>query len=384
MKKNFFYGNHFIDNNDIIAVSRALRGEKITQGNEVSRFENNLKLFFGSKYVSAVSSGTAALHLTMLSLNLKKNHRVITSPISFLASANCVEYLGSKVEFSDICPKTYNLDPEKIEDKLRRKKNIKAVIAIDYAGHPSYWSDLNYLKKKYNFFLINDNCHSLGSKYKNDIQYAVKYADIVTQSFHPVKHITTGEGGAVITNNKSIYKNVELYKNHGIERNLKDSKIFGRWFYKMNFLGYNYRISDINCALGSSQLSKVNKFIKKRRLIANWYFKFFEGNKNFQLPISNKNVYHSYHLFPLLINFKNSKISKKNFFIKLAQKNVFLQVHYIPIHLQPYYKKKYNFKIGDFPIAENFYRQEVSLPVSYNLNKQEIENLSKLIKNLLF
>jgi len=383
MDKQIFYGNHFIDEKDIIAVTRALRGEKITQGKEVLKFEQNLKFFFGSKYASVVSSGTAALHLSILSLDLKKKDLVITSPISFLASANCVEYTGGQIDFSDICPNTYNLDPNKLEDKLKRKKNIKAVIAIDYAGHPSNWKDLNFLKKKYNFYLINDNCHSLGSKYKNNQKYAVKYADIVTQSFHPVKHITTGEGGAVITNNLKIFQKIQSYKNHGIERTMNNYKKYGMWFYKMSNLGYNYRISDINCALGNSQLSKVNNFIKRRREIAKIYFDFFKDNINLKLPLENKEIYHSYHLFPLLVNFQNFKISKKKLFIELARKKINLQVHYIPIHLQPYYKRKYKFKLGDFPVAENFYKQEISLPIYKNLTNRNILWISKQIKKLL-
>ena len=384
MKKTFFYGNHFIDNNDIIAVSRALRGEKITQGKEVLKFEKNLKFFFGSKYASVVSSGTAALHLAMLSLNLKKNDLVVTSPISFLASANCVEYIGSQIDFSDISMNNYNLDPNKLEDKLKKKKNIKAVIAIDYAGHPSNWEDLNFLKRKYNFYLINDNCHSLGSKYKNNQKYAVKFADIVTQSFHPVKHITTGEGGAVITNNFKISQKIKNYRNHGIERDLRNQKKYGMWFYKMTDLGYNYRISDINCALGNSQLFKVNNLIKRRREIAKIYFDFFRENSNFKLPLESKEIYHSYHLFPLLVEFQNAKISKKKLFTELARKKINLQVHYIPIHLQPYYKKKYKFKLGDFPVAENFYKQEISLPIFYNLTNKNVLWISKQIKKLLF
>ena len=384
MNKPIYYGSHFISKKDISAVKHALTEQKITQGKNVRNFEIKLSNFFGSKYTSAVSSGTAALHLSMLSLNLKKSDTVITSPISFLASANCAEYIGCKVDFSDICDQTYNLDPNKLEDKLKKNKNIKVVIAIDYAGHPANWEDLSFLKRKYNFYLVNDNCHSLGSKYKNDQKYAVKFADIVTQSFHPVKHITTGEGGAVITNNFKIDKKIKLYRNHGIERNSINFKKFGMWYYKMNSLGYNYRISDINCALGISQLKQVKAIIEKRRYIAKQYYKIFKDNTDIRLPIEKNNCKHSYQLFPILVDFNKTKISKKDLFKKLSSKNIFLQVHYIPIHLQPYYKKKYDLGYGDFPIAEKFYKQQISLPIYNQLETKKLVWITNQIKNFLF
>ena len=218
MKKTINYGNHYISEEDILAVTRALKENKITQGKNVELFEKKLNSFIGSKYVVVASSGTAALHLAMLSLNLSNKDKVITSPISFLASANCVEYVGAKVDFCDIDNSTYTMDPNRLEDKLKKEKNIKAAIIVDYAGHPAAWEDFLYLKKKYNIFLINDNCHALGSRLKNNKNYAIKYADIVTQSFHPVKQITTGEGGAIFTNNRLIYSKAKLLRNHGMTK----------------------------------------------------------------------------------------------------------------------------------------------------------------------
>ena len=271
MKKIINYGNHYISHDDILSVTNALKEKKITQGHIVERFENKLNLFFNSKYTLAVSSGTAALHLSMLSLNLSKKDKVITSPISFLASANCVEYVGAKVDFCDIDKNNYTMNPNLLEDKLKKDKNIKAAIVVDYAGHPAAWEDFLYLKKKYKIILVNDNCHAFGSKFNNDEDYAIKYADIVTQSFHPVKQITTGEGGAIITNNKNLYSKAKLLRSHGMIRN--DNKNTEPWIYSMNELGYNYRLPDINCALGISQLKKIKIFIKKRRQIAEIYTK---------------------------------------------------------------------------------------------------------------
>ena len=316
-QKRISYGMQYISSADVVSVKESLKAKMITQGLNVERFEKKLSTFFGSKYSLAVSSGTAALHLSMLALNLKKGDKVLTSPISFLASANCAEYVGCRTEFYDINDLTYTIDPEKIETKLKKDKKIKVIIVVDYAGHPADWKDLAFLKKKYGVTLINDNCHALGAKIDNNKYYAIKFADIVTQSFHPVKHITTGEGGAVITNNKDIYEKVKILRNHGIERNRSIQKNKGLWFYKMSHLGFNYRLSDINCSLGNSQLKSVNKFIKRRRLIANKYKFLLKDIKNVILPSEKKGFYHSYHLYPIRINFKKIKLDKKIFFKKM-------------------------------------------------------------------
>jgi len=381
MKKIINYGSHYINNADILAVAKALRQTKITQGTNVELFEEKLKSFFNSKYSSVVSNGTAALHLAMLSLNLSNKDKVVTSPISFLASANCVEYVGAQVDFCDIDRDTYSIDPNYLEHKLKKDKKIKAVIVVDYAGHPADWASFLYLKKKYNIILINDNCHALGSKMNNDSSYALKYADIVTQSFHPVKNITTGEGGAIMTNNQTIFNKIKLLRNHGMEKDSSGSR--GMWHYSMNTLGYNYRLSDINCALGISQFKKLEKFISKKRDIADSYRKYLPL-ENVKLPIERKNFYHAYHLYPILIDFKKINKNKKYFFKEMSKSKIFLQVHYIPIHLQNYYKKKYGFKKGDFTNSENFYEQEVSLPIYYGLKKNEQIKVINKIKRVLF
>jgi UDP-4-amino-4,6-dideoxy-N-acetyl-beta-L-altrosamine transaminase len=375
-KRKISYGRQYISNEDIQSVKKSLNSDMITQGAYVDLFENKLRNYFKSKYSLVVSNGTAALHLAMLSLNLSSKDTVVTSPLSFLASANCVEYVGAKVDFCDIEKTSYTLDPNKLEDKLK-KKNIKAVIVVDYAGHPADWESFYFLKKKYKFVLVNDNCHALGSKLNNDKAYSSKFADIVTQSFHPVKQITTGEGGAIITNNKKIYSKCLLLRNHGIKRNKEKW-----WSYSMSELGFNYRISDINCALGSSQISRLSKIIKRKREIAQLYNKKIK-NDFLQLPVEKQNVYHSYHLYPLLIDFKKLKISKDSFIQEMSKKDITLQVHYKPIHLQNYYKNKYGFKKNDFKIAENFYSKEVSLPIYYGLKTKDQIKVIKTMDSIL-
>ncbi len=320
------YGRHYIDKKDIKAVVKTLKSNFLTQGPKVIEFEKKLNYLCGSKYTCAVSSGTAALHLAILSLGIKKNDCVITSPITFLASANSILYAGAKPIFVDIDKKNYCIDLEKLEKKLieHKKKNrkIKAVIITDYAGHVADWGKIKQLSKKYKFFTINDNCHALGAKYKKDKKYACKYADIVTQSFHPVKVITTGEGGAVLTNHKKFFYKINILRTHGIERNEKLKKKFGNWYYQMNFLGFNYRLSDLQASLGISQLKKINKFINKRKKLAKVYDFHFKNNSLFSIPRIESYCEHSYHIYPLKINFKNIKINKKKFFQILLKKKI--------------------------------------------------------------
>lgn len=378
------YGKHYIDKKDIKAVVSTLKSDFLTQGPKVTEFEKKLNSFCGSRYTCAVSSGTAALHLAILSLGIKKNDYVITTPMTFLASANSILYAGANPIFVDIDKKNYCIDLEKLEKKLiefrKKKRKIKAVIVTDYAGHVTDWIKIKRLSKKYNFFTINDNCHALGAKYKKDKKYACKFADIVTQSFHPVKVITTGEGGAVITNSKKFFDRINVLRTHGIERNKKLKKKFGNWYYEMNFLGYNYRLSDLQASLGISQLKKINKFIKKRKKLAKMYDFYFKNNSLFSIPHTESYCDHSYHIYPLKINFNNLKIDKKKFFQILFKKKLNLQVHYIPIHLQNFYRKNFNYKIGDFPVSENYYKQTVSLPLFYSLNFSE----QKKVVNKIF
>lgn len=370
------YGKQFIDTADINAVVKVLNSSLLTQGPEVQKFENKLNIFFGSKYSCVVSNGTAALHLVGLALGWKKGDIVLTSTLTFLASANCIIYSGATPKLIDINETNYNIDVNKLEKKLDKiSKKVVAIVATDYAGHPCEWAKLKKIAEKYKIKLINDNCHAMGSKINNNRKYALKYADIVTQSFHPVKHVTTGEGGAILSNDKKIIEKAKILRSHGVVK----KKGFDPWFYEMQKLGYNYRLSDLQCALGISQFKKINKFIKKRRKIANIYNKAFAHDSRFEIPKVEKNYTHSYHLYPLQIKFNNLKINKRILFKKMIKKKINLQVHYIPLHLQPYYKKNFNFKVGDFPNAEKFYKQEVSLPIYYSLKKKEI---NKVIKNI--
>ena len=377
------YGKQHIDENDINAVIKILKSKYLTQGPTVKIFEDKLKNYMGAKYCCALSNGTAALHLAGLSLGWKKNDYIITTPLSFLATSNSILYCGAKPIFIDINKDTYNIDENLIEDKIinlkKKKIRIKALIATDFAGNPCNWKKLKHLSKKYNFKLINDNCHALGAKYHNDGKYAQKYADITTHSYHPVKQITTGEGGALFTNDKKIFNKVNILRTHGIIKKNKKNP----WYYEMHSLGFNYRLTDFQSALGISQLKKLKKFIKKRQEIASVYDKCFLNNDLIKTPTVSKFIKHAYHLYPILIDFSKIKKTKKMLFSFLKKNNISLQVHYIPIHLQPYYKKNFGYKLKDFPNVEKFYEQEVSLPIYYSLKKSEILKVARLINKFV-
>ena len=353
------YSHQSIDAHDLRAVSKTIKSGILTQGKEVKNFENNLKKYFSSKYASTVSSGTAALHLTSNALGWKKNDFIVTTPLTFIATANSILYSHATPIFVDTNLDDYQLDLNQLETKLKKNKKIKAVIAIDYAGNPCDWVNLKYLSNKFSFKLINDNCHALGAKYNGQKNYATKYADVVTQSFHPLKNITTGEGGAILTNNIRIFDKVNKLRNHGIE----SSKSKNYWDKEVKELGFNYRLTEFQAALGTSQLTKVDYLIKKKQLIAKRYNKYFEEMEHIKTPPVRKNCYHAYHLYPLLIDFKKLNLDKTSLMNYFLKNNFRLQVHYKPIHTYSLYKKLFKFKNNDFPASLKFFNNEISLPI---------------------
>ena len=371
------YGRHHIDNKDIYQVIKTLRSDKLTQGNLIEKFEHSLKKKFRSRYACVLANGSAALHLSCIALNVK-NTIVLTASNTFLSSSNAIIHAGGHPEFVDIDYETCNisiLDLERKVKKFKKKnKKISALIATDFGGSPCDWKKLKLLALKYKFKLVNDNCHAIGAKYLQSHDYASKYADIVTHSYHPVKHITTGEGGAVLSNNKFLVEKIKILRNHGLikikNRSFKHNHI---WPFKLKFTGFNYRISDIQCALGISQLKKLGKFLKKRREIALRYNNFFKKYKNVEMQKVLPKSKNAYHLYVIRVNFKKNQ--KKNLIRFLKKKNINLQTHYFPIHKQPFYKKYFKKKIN-LPKTEKHFLNSLSLPIFYNL---KIKDQKKII-----
>ena len=293
------------------------------------------------------------------------------SPFTFLAAASCCRLLNLSEKFIDIDPNTLNINLDLVEKELK-KKIYKAIIVTDYGGLPADWERLKTFKKKYKISLINDNCHSLGSKLKGDEGYAVKFADLVVQSFHPVKQITTGEGGCILTNNKKIYNKIKILRSLGLKKNKNK-----HWEYDLIEPSLNFRISDILCALGSSQITKVKKRIIRKRIIAKKYDDFFSKYNHFKIPLDNKNYQNSYHLYPLRIDFKKLKKTKNELMNYFFNNKVRLQVHYIPTYRMGIFKK---WNKRDFPVTEQVFKNIVSIPIFDDLKKEQFNKVIKLFK----
>lgn len=380
------YNRQHIDTSDIKLVNKVLKSDLITQGPNVGKFEKAIAKRVKSKYAVASNSATSSLHLACMAIGLKKGDWLWTSPNSFVASSNCGLLCGAKIDFIDINPRTYNLDVDRLEKKLvkakKSKKLPKVVVPVHFAGLPCEMKKIFELSKKYKFKIIEDASHALGAKYNSEDIGNCKYSDIAVFSFHPIKMITTIEGGVATTNNQKYADQMSKLRTHGIvkEKFKMKRKKEGNWYYEQNDLGLNYRMNDVQAALGLSQLKKLNMFLKKRREIAKLYIKKLKKLPvNFQLE--NLKLKSSYHLFVIEIQ-KGKKLKKKIFDI-LRRNNILVNVHYIPIHLQPYYMKNFGFKKGQFKLAENYYDRAISLPIYYSLSNSRVQRIINLIKKYL-
>ena len=381
--KNFKYSTQTISKKDIISVNKILKSEFLTQGPKTPEFENKIKILVGSKYVLATNSASSALLLACKALSLKSGDLFWTVPNSFVATANCGVLCGLKIDFLDIDPDTWNISIEKLEKKLKiakKKKRLpKLIIIVHLGGLPVNPIKLNNLSKKYIFKIIEDASHSLGGKYYSKNVGCSKWSDITIFSFHPVKIITTGEGGCCTTNKKKYYEKLKALRNNGIIKERKNFKFknLGPWYYEQHSLGYNFRMNDIQSALGISQLKNLNIFVKKRNKIAKFYC-----NQLKNLPIKfqkiEKNFYSTYHLFIIKLDVKYKYLHKK-FFNYLRSKNMYVNLHYLPIHLQPFYRK-FGFKKNQFPVAEEYSETAISIPIYPNLKKEEQIKIINYIK----
>ena len=371
------YGRQWVDASDIREVIKVLKSDWLTQGPKIKEFEDALCKYTGAKYAVAVSSGTAALHISCLAANIKRGDEVITSPITFIASANSILYCGGKPVFADVQKDTVNIDPEEIKKKINL--NTKAIIPVHFAGHPCDLEEIKEIAEKHNLLIIEDAAHSLGAKYKNSKIGSCKYSDMTIFSFHPVKHITTGEGGAVLTNQKDLYQRLLLFRNHGITKDKKKmTKFDGPWYYEMQKLGFNYRINDLQCALGINQLKKLEKYIERRRELVRIYNEELSKIDKIILPVEKPYARSSWHIYFI----KLKDVSKRRLVFKELQKsNIGVQIHYIPIHLQPYYQNNFGYKVGDYPKAEEYYSSTITLPLYPKMTDRDIKYIIKILKN---
>ncbi|WP_069473698.1 UDP-4-amino-4,6-dideoxy-N-acetyl-beta-L-altrosamine transaminase [Candidatus Marithrix sp. Canyon 246] len=369
------YGRQDISQTDIDAVVEVLRSDWITQGPTIARFEQAVANYCGSQYAVAVCNATAALHLACRAIGLGVGDRLWTSPNTFVASANCGLYCGAEVDFVDIDPQTYNISIDALRAKLEQAEKVgklpKVLIPVHFAGQSCEMATIAELAKQYGFYVIEDASHAIGGEYKGKKIGNCSYSDMTVFSFHPVKIITTGEGGMVVTNNPELFEKVSLLRTHGITRTPSQ----GAWYYQQVELGYNYRITDIQAALGLSQMQRLDSFINQRHELVQTYNDSLK-DLPLQLPWQHPDSYSAWHLYVIRLN-KRSQV-----FDSLREAGIGVNVHYIPVHTQPYYQEM-GFKIGDFPEAEKYYDQVISLPIYPLLTETEQQKVITFLKKAL-
>ncbi|MBY0600231.1 UDP-4-amino-4,6-dideoxy-N-acetyl-beta-L-altrosamine transaminase [Bacillus bingmayongensis] len=373
------YGKQFIDEDDIQAVINVLKGDFITTGPMIKHFEEQVATYVGAKYAVAFSSGTAALHGACFAAGISDGDEVITTPMTFVASANCILYQGGVPVFADIKCDTYNIDPESIKDKITTK--TKAIIPVHFTGQPAELDKILKIAQEYNLIIIEDAAHALGATYKNKKIGSI--GDMTMFSFHPVKHITTGEGGIITTNDEEYYQKLLQFRTHGITRDL-DKLIdnHGPWYYEMQFLGYNYRMTDIQAALGLSQLQKLDSFISKRKKYVALYHAELKELPEIILPKQLNHIDSSWHLYVIRLNLPMLKVNRKEIFQALQKENIGVNVHYIPVHTQPFYRQM-GYTLGICPHTERIYEELITLPLYSGMTEKDAKDVIKAVKKVV-
>jgi len=384
------YGRQWIDENDIQSVVNVLRSDWITQGPRVEEFEKLLTDYIGAKYAVAVNSGTSALHIACLAAGIEYGDKVITSPITFVASANCFVYCGASPDFADIDLKTYNIMPEEVKKKITQK--TKAIIPVHFAGQSCDMETIykittqkeSELSRK--VFIIEDACHALGSIYKGKKVGSCEFSDMTVLSFHPVKHITTAEGGAVLTNDEGLYRALKRLRSHGITREphelVEKVKAVNPWYYEQVDLGFNYRITDIQCALGISQLTKLDIFRSKRRRIVDIYNSAFGDLRHVRVPLESSDYDSNFHLYVLLFDFDRLDIERIELVSALLKMGIQTQVHYIPVYSHPFYRARFGV-VKDCPNAEYYYKRCLSIPLYASMTESEVERVVSGVREII-
>jgi perosamine synthetase len=373
------YGRQTIDEEDIQAVIEVLRSDWLTTGPKVAEFETTFSRYVGAQYAIAVSSGTAALHSAMYALGIGPGHEVIVPTITFAASANCLVYQGGTPVFADVLSDTLLIDPEDVERKITPR--TRAIIAVDYAGQPCDYDALQEIAHRHHVALVADACHSLGATYRG--RSVGSLADLNAFSFHPVKHITTGEGGMITTNDGEFAQRLRIFRNHGITSDHRQRHARGPWSYEMVDLGYNYRITDFQCALGMSQLRKLPRWLARRQEISRQYDAAFAGIKGIKPLAVRLPVRHAYHLYVVRINQEETGIDRGELLQALRSRGIGVNVHFVPVHLHPFYRNHFGTGPGLCPVAESAYEQILSLPMYPAMTDEDIKIVVNTIRSLI-
>lgn len=391
--KVIHYGKQTISDDDFDAIMAGLNRSFLTQGPKIKEFEDKIAKYVGAKFAVAVSNLTTGLHIACLAAGVKQNDSLVTTPISFVASANCGAYCGATPAFADIDLETLNIDPEKIREKCRELKNVKVIVPVHFSGSPCDMEKISEVASEFGAVVIEDAAHALGAKYKTgEMVGCCKHSLMTGFSFHPVKNITTGEGGVITTNSEEIYKQLCRLRSHGINKGNdpfiyhEHASVDGRlnpWYYEMQQLGFNYRITDLQCCLGISQLKRIDTFIEKRLNIATQYDSAFEKLQNVKVTQKLNRSISGHHLYNILVDFSKLGITKNELFKQFLKVGIGLHVHYIPIPMQPYYQETYNTKIEDYPNSLEYYQQAITLPMYPDMTQKNIDSVIDAITKLI-
>jgi len=373
------YGRQSIEESDIQAVVEVLRADWLTTGPKVGEFERAFAAQLGAAHAVSFSSGTAALHAAVFAAGLQSGDEAITSPLTFAATANCVLYQGATPVFAEVSSDTLNVDPEQIAGKVSAKTRV--ILPVDYAGHPADLAAILKIARKHDLVVIEDACHALGAEVGEERVGGI--ADMTVFSFHPVKHITTGEGGMVTTNRAECAEKLRRFRNHGISSEARQRQNAGQWHYEMVLLGFNYRLPDFACALGLEQLQRLNGNLARRRAIAARYGAAFRDVAGVIPPAVRPGVNPAWHLYPIRLDLAKLTVDRAQVFRALRAENIGVNVHYIPVHFHPYYRERFGDRRGEFPVAEAAYERLISLPMFHAMTDQDVEDVIAAVRKVV-
>jgi perosamine synthetase len=374
------YGRQSIDEQDIQAVVETLRSDWLTTGPKVAEFEEAFAARVGARHAVSFSSGTAGLHGAAFTVGIAAGGEAITSPLTFAATANCILYQGGKPVFADVHSDTLNLDASRIEALITPR--TKAILPVDYAGHPADLDAFLEIAERRGLTIIEDACHALGAEYRGRKVGSISHMTVF--SFHPVKHLTTGEGGMVTTDNPQFAETLRRFRNHGISSDARDRQRIGQWHYEMVLLGFNYRLTDIACALGLRQLDRLDANLSRRREIAARYTSSLKGIRGITVPRVREEALPAWHLYPIKVDSKKLGASRDEVFCALRAENIGVNVHYIPVHLHPYYRERFGYSGGEFPVAEAAYESLISLPMFHGMSDEDVNDVIEAMQKIGF